>query len=391
MAIRELASVPTAGITSNASIQPNIRDKYTSTASGYVPALTGIRALAASLVLGFHFYTEHIVPVGINSLLPFFTRGYLGVDFFFLLSGFIITHVYLTPLACPNRITVQIFLWHRIIRLYPVHLTVLAGLVAIVSLAGAAGIALNDPQHWQWKDLFWHLTLLHSWGATEGLAWNDPSWSISAEWFAYLLFPLLAPMMIRVHGRVTALLIAVAALATTAALFAIADWAVLTSGRGAPAMMRVFGEFLCGAALCRAVALGGVSSRSSGDILAAGAFIAFLLGASAGLADFALIAFLALTVFGASTSAAYLARILGSRPLVWLGEVSYSIYMVHFPVLIVIRRLWERLGFAEWGVAGKTFAFLITLALVIGLASMLFYLVERPARKRLRNQMGVMR
>jgi peptidoglycan/LPS O-acetylase OafA/YrhL len=65
--------------------------------------------------------------------------------------------------------------------------------------------------------------------------------------------------------------------------------------------------------------------------------------------------------------------------------------MVHFPVLIVIRRLWERLGFAEWGVAGKTFAFLITLALVIGLASMLFYLVERPARKRLRNQMGVMR
>ena len=107
MAIRGLASVPTAGITSNASIQPNIRDKYTSTASGYVPALTGIRALAASLVLGFHFYTEHIVPVGINSLLPFFTRGYLGVDFFFLLSGFIITHVYLTPLACPNRITVQ--------------------------------------------------------------------------------------------------------------------------------------------------------------------------------------------------------------------------------------------------------------------------------------------
>jgi peptidoglycan/LPS O-acetylase OafA/YrhL len=180
------------------------------------------------------------------------------------------------PLACPNRITVQIFLWHRIIRLYPVHLTVLAGLVAIVSLAGAAGIALNDPQHWQWKDLFWHLTLLHSWGATEGLAWNDPSWSISAEWFAYLLFPLLAPMTIRVHGRVTALLIAAAALATTAALFAIADWAVLTSGQGAPAMMRVFGEFLCGAALCRAVALGGVSSRSSGDILGAGAFIAFL-------------------------------------------------------------------------------------------------------------------
>jgi peptidoglycan/LPS O-acetylase OafA/YrhL len=229
MAIPGLASVPPAGIASNATIQPNMRDKYAPNVSGYVPALTGIRALAVLLVLGFHFYTEHFVPVGLDSLLPFFTRGYLGVDFFFLLSGFIITHVYLASLACPNRSMVQIFLWHRLIRLYPVHLTVLAGLVAIISLAGAAGIALNDPQHWQWKNLFWHLTLLHSWGVTESLAWNDPSWSISAEWFAYLLFPLLAPAMIRVQQRVAALLIAVAALATTALLFAIADWAVLTS------------------------------------------------------------------------------------------------------------------------------------------------------------------
>lgn len=155
-------------------------------------------------------------------------------------------------------------------------------------------------------------------------------------------------------------------------------------------MTRVFGEFLCGAALCRAVALGAELSRWSGDILGVGAFIAFLLGASAGLADFVLIALLALTVFGVATSAAYLARVLGSRPLVWLGEVSYSIYMVHFPVIVGIRRLWERLGSTEWGVAGKTFALLITVALVIGLATMLFYLVERPTRKHLRNQMGVM-
>jgi hypothetical protein len=112
-------------------------------------------------------------------------------------------------------------------------------------------------------------------------------------------------------------------------------------------MMRVFGEFLCGAALCRAVALGGVSSRSSGDILGAGAFIAFLLDASAGLADFALSAFLALTVFGASTSAAYLAWILGSRPLVLARRsLIFDLYGT-FSILIVIRRLWERLGFAE--------------------------------------------
>jgi peptidoglycan/LPS O-acetylase OafA/YrhL len=63
--------------------------------------------------------------------------------------------------------------------------------------------------------------------------------------------------------------------------------------------------------------------------------------------------------------------------------------MVHFPILILIRRLWDRLGFAEWQVVGRTFAFIITVALVITLAAMLFYFVERPARTRLRNQLGV--
>jgi peptidoglycan/LPS O-acetylase OafA/YrhL len=112
------------------------------------------------------------------------------------------------------------------------------------------------------------------------------------------------------------------------------------------------------------------------------------LGASVGLQDFALVGLLALTILGTATSSGHWARFLGSHPFLWLGEVSYSIYMVHFPILIVIRRLWERLGFADWHPAGKTFAFLATVALVVGLAAMLFYVVERPARTRLRDQMG---
>jgi peptidoglycan/LPS O-acetylase OafA/YrhL len=81
-------------------------------------------------------------------------------------------------------------------------------------------------------------------------------------------------------------------------------------------------------------------------------------------------------------------RILGSRPLVWLGEISYSVYMVHFPVLIVIRRLWEWLGFAQWQAVGHIFAFAATVVVILALAATLFYVVERPARSRLRDQMG---
>jgi peptidoglycan/LPS O-acetylase OafA/YrhL len=350
-----------------------------------MPALTGIRALAALLVLGMH--TEQNVPSGLDSFLPFFARGYLGVDFFFVLSGFIITHVYVATLASPKVTAVQIFLWHRFIRLYPVHVTVLAGLVGIVSLASAAGFGFNNPQDWKWDDLIWQLTLLQAWGVTPTSRWNVPSWSISAEWFAYLLFPLLAPALMWVRERVIALLIAVAALAATALVFTIADW-TLNTWVGAPALTRVFGEFLCGAALCRAIALSSEHARPRGDLLAAGAFLAFIFGASAGVADFALVAFLAVTIFGAATSKRFVKRVLGSRTFVWLGEISYSVYMVHFPVLIIIRRLWERLGFAHWPTTGKISAFIITLASVLALAAIVFYVVERPARTRLRDRMG---
>jgi peptidoglycan/LPS O-acetylase OafA/YrhL len=394
-------------------------EKFPFNASHYVPPLTGIRALAALLVLGLH--TEQNVPAGATVVLPFLDRGYLGVDFFFVLSGFIITHVYFASLAQPNRNAVQIFLWHRFIRLYPVHVAVLAVLVALIYLARANHVPLNNPQEWRAAELPWQLTLLHAWGVTAKPGWNAPSWSISAEWFAYLLFPLLAPALMLVRERLSALLIAIAALAATAAVFSITGWS-LNTWVGLPALARVLGEFLCGAALCRAVALEHVpqkwepvlrkrtcsnkeieqddDSKKShpalsrklphprGDFLGMTAFLLFLIGASAGLPDFGLVALLALTILGAATSQTYLALILGSRPLVWLGEISYSIYMIHFPVLLVTRRLWEQVGIAQWTASGKAVAFAVTVAMVIALAAMLFYVVERPARVRLRDQMG---
>jgi peptidoglycan/LPS O-acetylase OafA/YrhL len=192
-----------------------------------------------------------------------------------------------------------------------------------------------------------------------------------------------------VRDAAGAMSVAVAALAATALLFTIMGWQ-LNTWVGAPALTRVLGEFLCGAALCRAVALSKGVPRYGGDLLGAGAFAGFIVGASIGMSDFALVALLAICVLGTAMSGAGLAALLGSRPLVWLGEISYSIYMVHFPILISIRRLWEWLGFARWDIVGKAFALLITDALVIALAALLFYMVERPARLRLRDRMGIL-
>jgi peptidoglycan/LPS O-acetylase OafA/YrhL len=91
---------------------------------------------------------------------------------------------------------------------------------------------------------------------------------------------------------------------------------------------------------------------------------------------------------GAASAESFFARTLGATAPVWLGEISYSIYMVHFPVLIVMRRLWERMGFAEWPASGRLLAFLATVAVVIALAALMFYVMERPARTRLRDRLG---
>jgi len=364
----------------------------------YVPALTGIRAVAALMVLLLH--TEQNVPAGLAATVPFLDHGHLGVDFFFVLSGFIISHVYLSALARPDWQAIRVFLWHRLIRLYPVHVTILAGLVAMVGLASSAGLSFNVPEAWRPGDLWAHLTLLHAWGVTATATWNAPSWSISAEWFAYLLFPALAPALLLLRRPTAAAIAATAALASMAGIFAAAGWEI-NSWTGAPALVRVSGEFICGAALFRLTVLlrGSTSAfavakplglRHPGDLLAMAAFAGYLVGASTGVIDEALVGLLALTILGVANSEGPMARFLGSRPVAWLGEISYSVYMVHFPLLIVLRRVLEAAGYAAWSRPAHLAAFALAIALVIAAAAILFYVVEHPARRRFRDRFGVL-
>jgi peptidoglycan/LPS O-acetylase OafA/YrhL len=353
-----------------------------------IPALTGIRAIAALLVLGIH--TDLELPANIPTVLPFMNRGYLGVDLFFVLSGFIISHVYLDSFARLTANNLRVFVWHRFIRLYPMHATVLVGLIGMVVVAKLAGINFRDQDGWRGIDLFWQFTLLHAWGVSRA-AWNSPSWSISAEWFAYLTFPVLAIATLRIRKAANAFLLAIAALTAMSAVFALTGHA-LPNWLDGFALVRVEAEFICGMMLCRVIQIGiGGQRRWSGDWIGLAAFVIFLLGASANLSDFSLVGLLTLTVFGTATADGPLAQLLSNRPVVWLGEISYSLYMVHLPILIVCRWLADRFGFLDWYQPAKVLAFLAADVLVIVVAAFLFNLVERPARTRFRNVVGVLR
>ncbi len=351
-----------------------------------IPALTGIRALAALLVLSLH--ASQNVPTNIATYLPFINHGYLGVDFFFILSGFIITHVYLANFTRLAGDALRIFFWHRFIRLYPVHVAMLLVMIVMVSVSRATGRAIS-AESFNASDLIWQFTLTHAWGFGDVVSWNVPSWSISAEWFAYLLFPFIALGLHRVSSVNIAYSLSVGSLLAMTVLFKLTGFSV-DGWIGPPALLRVTGEFICGAALCRAMFLEASSGQRgwSGDLVGVAAFIGFLAAASLSVSDYFLVALLALTVAGAAAADGVLKGFLGSRLMVWLGEISYSIYMVHFPVLIVLRRVYERFGYEGWSSLLQMTAYIATFGVVIAAAAALYYTVERPTRMRLRNRFG---
>jgi peptidoglycan/LPS O-acetylase OafA/YrhL len=354
--------------------------------STFLPALTGLRAFAALLVLMLH--AEQSIPAKWPLFMTALSRGYLGVDLFFVLSGFIITHVYFTSLRTPARRTLIIFYWHRMIRLYPVHLAVLGALIVMVGLAKLLHVQLHETQAWTADRLLQQLALIHAWLDKTTLGWNVVSWSISAELFAYLLFPLIAISLAQASKLTHLIAVATAALFIAAIVFQYFNWSVALSWQGPPALTRVSTEFLCGSALCRFWALGGRKLITSfADAFGWLALVGYGIGASIGLPDFVLIALLAMLVLCAAASNRSLAKALTTRSVIWLGEISYSIYMVHFVVLRAYGRLLENFWLTQ-NTALQFVEYLTACALPICCAAILYFAVERPSRLRLRDVMG---
>ena len=353
-----------------------------------LPALTGIRALAALMVLALHANQNFPQFLSNNVLVA---HGYLGVDLFFVLSGFIIAHVYLYDLVPVRAQPLRVFLWHRFVRLFPAHATVLLGLMALIVVARSAGIDFNEPQNWNYRDLPYHFLMVHAWGTTDIAGWNAPSWSISAEWFAYLLFPALAIGALALPQR-AALPLAFATLLIAAILFSLRGWIIEWAWLGPPALIRVASEFCCGLLLYRATRSNrvGLSPRLS-DGLMCGGLLGLCVGAIVSVSDFILIGLIAALITGVSGPGKSVRAVFGCKPVVWLGEISYSIYLVHFPVLLVLRHGAEHvlgIQLTEFQ-AVRLIMFLVSVGLVIGAASLMYYLVEYPTRKRLRDLFGI--
>lgn len=342
-----------------------------------LPALTGIRGLAAWFVVLYH------VRVGAWPYLPggayrVLSKGYLAVDLFFMLSGFVLWLNYSSRLRRDGTAAVPKYLARRVARVWPLHLFILALTVVYAAVVASNG-ALN-PAHYPWEELPLHILLIHNWGFTQGLTWNDPSWSISGEAAAYLLFPLL---VLAADWRRLPPAVAVAALLLLAGLLcAVMEYngaEILDRDIPRFGLLRAASEFTMGTIVC-ALWQRWASAPGRSWTLAAGLTGgASVLGLAAGAPETLVVPlFLAGLLLALALTAGLRSNPLASWPIYYLGEISYSTYLVHFLLYILFK-----IAFVDDPANVPPMLIGLFLLLTFAASVGLYHGVERPAQRAL--------
>lgn len=351
-------------------------------------SLTGMRALAAVSVAIHH-------TIGVFPSVLFFTAigrwGYLGVDFFFCLSGFVMQW------AWSRGTTSRDFLARRFSRIYPLIVVCLA--VSLLSwavlhtpLAGYVG----PP-----RSVLYNLLLIQSWFFSEPTirqSWDGVTWSLSCEMFFYACSPFILARIARLRARPSCIL-----LCSIFLLFVIAQLAFVPhAGETGQNLLYFFPparlpEFIMGALACQTLISGyRLSIRNVWlvfGVTAVGPLVAFsniVPPAHQYLSMTSLVVipgFILTILVGASRDTrpkrTKRIRLLASRQMVWLGDVSYSYYMVHALVLGGLALALSHFGLtttSAWIGSIIVVGFLILSLLVAWFA---WRVIERPGQRAL--------
>ncbi|HVV84411.1 MAG TPA: acyltransferase [Kofleriaceae bacterium] len=350
----------------------------------FVPALTGVRAFAALWVMLLHLteVTSVLLPDRAARAFGFVAwPGALGVDVFFVLSGFIISYNYEAKFATSFELRRYLgFLRARLARIYPVHLVLLVALVVVVRGLHVQPGGHIDPARWSTEQLVESFVLVQAWIGHTG-AWNAVSWSISSEWLAYLLFPAMvraARAIVRLGGA--ALVAAVLALALVPGAQTTLEKAVPSVPIVPPVQIVV--EFLLGCVmyqLYRQRRAAGGPAAHPGWLLAAivaGAAVLFRLGAS----QWWIVPLVPPMILGLAYGAGRLTRIFAHPVMVYGGKISFALYMTHYLWIWVMHYLFplSTLVTASLPVrVGWVLAHALPMPFI---AAATYHLVEEPAR-----------
>lgn len=268
-------------------------------------------------------------------------RGWLAVDLFFILSGFILAYSYQHKTKSWGW--VKDFWIKRFARVYPAHLVTLFIFLGIVLSASAIGAFQDEGNRYNLKEFLAQVFLFHGVGWFEPTGWNIVSWSISSEALAYLLFPILFYLMRGLIQPFVNFLVIVMIMSFTI-------WLALEYNDGKKYMLafgyswiRVLSEFIMGMALFK------IYRKLKSSTL----FVVPLVLAMAGIILQGLIAnsfydFMYLIYFMLIILS--LALIPGSKKIplfTWLGEISFAFYLIHSVVIMLMNQVIRRSSFLQ--------------------------------------------
>src|SRR3954447_19638184 len=343
-------------------------------------ALTGLRFWFAFLVV-VHHSLQHWFGAQVYPVADF---GYIGVDFFFVLSGFVLTW------SWRPEVPARRFWWNRVARIWPLHLTTLVLAVVLVadqiSRPGVVGTAAN-------------LLLVQAWVPSDKVyfGYNAVAWSLSCEVFFYLAFPWLVKALaaMSAHGRrvligavVCTLLLYPGVFSLTVAPHDFSGWEWTTY----VAPLWRLGEFVIGIVAALAVRDGwrprmrGWQALLVACVLAGGLLADGLVHGSlphrplVEVAGMLVVALVIVCIAGDELDGRR--RLLASRPMVALGAASYALYLCHALLYGWLVARWSSTGDGMMRVVGWS----AYVALAVGLAFALHHLVEVPCERWLRHR-----
>jgi peptidoglycan/LPS O-acetylase OafA/YrhL len=362
------------------------------------------RGVCAVIVVVYHFTAKsHLL------FLPFFRNGWIFVDFFFVLSGFVITHAYRHHLERPKELLA--FAIRRFGRIWPLHVAMLLPFLLTESLKlllTAKGFSADHAPftgEMSIPGLAANIFLVQSMGVLTYVSWNVPSWSISVEYWTYIVFGIAVLATARAERPRfwSALLLA--------GIFVISLVVLIDYAKTLETIV-TFGFFRCLLGFIgghfayqlwrRLPAPRGSTTIELMTVLLVSLFAIYLANG--------LFAFLAPLVFGSAVvvfahERGVLSRLLRGRFFVMLGRLSYSIYMTHWflhdafrkvlnvaeqktgitfsaPVQLTVARRLVTTNVVIWG--GPFFSDLLLilfLALVIGVSALTFRFIEKPGQR----------
>lgn len=342
--------------------------------------LTGLRGIAALYVAVHHFHW-----MDASSLSHLIRHGYLAVDLFFVLSGFVLAMNY--GKAFQNGFSWQsyvAFLTKRIARIYPLYLFFTMILAVVLVLWGGARIFGSDFL----LLLTANTLMIQTWGIAPSIV--SPGWSLSAEWAAYLLFPALTCCLL--YGR--------RAVAVTGAMFclvslvavSVSDASIVLGSQAhrngpldlysydSPApVLRCIAGFGLGLLSYRlrdnSVVRYFLGDPGTSYIVCTGVLIMLCIPQS----DIAMVILFPALIICLSFQRGLLARILGSKAIFSIGVWSYSIYLLHRPFFTMQDTIAEHLT-PFFPISAESIATTATLVVVVALSAIAYRLIENPGR-----------